>query len=92
MLDEPTNALDVESERAFQEALARFSHHRTVIVIAHQLSTVLRADQVVVLDQGAVIEVGSPAELVGKEGRFAEMYELGQSASDASATGAACGL
>jgi subfamily B ATP-binding cassette protein MsbA len=92
LLDEPTNALDVESERAFQEALARFSHRRTVIVIAHQLSTVLRADQVVVLDGGKVREVGSPAELIGQGGRFADMYELGQTSGLATPAGRAGGV
>ncbi len=92
MLDEPTNALDVESARAFQEALARFSHRRTVVVIAHQLSTVLSADQVVVLDGGEVREVGPPAELIGGGGRFAEMYELGQTASHPLPTERANGL
>ncbi|MCW3797366.1 ABC transporter ATP-binding protein/permease [Sphingomonas sp. BN140010] len=78
LLDEPTNALDPESERAFQEALAVFSQGRTVVVIAHRLSTVLRADQVVVIEHGAIVEVGPPAALVRANGRFEQMYELQQ--------------
>lgn len=76
LLDEATNALDVELEQAFQEALATYSRGRTVIVIAHRLSTVLRADQVIVLQEGRVIERGRPAELLRSNGRFEELYDL----------------
>ena len=78
LLDEPTNALDPELERDFQEALAAFSKGRTVVVIAHRLSTVLRADQVVVMEAGLIREVGPPGELLRRNGRFEEMYELQQ--------------
>jgi len=78
LLDEPTTALDPELERAFQEALSIFSKSRTVVVIAHRLSTVLRADQVVVMEGGTVREMGAPAELLRRNGRFTEMYELQQ--------------
>lgn len=76
LLDEPTNALDPETERAFQLALGRFSQGRTVVVIAHRLSTVRNADQVVVLDAGRVAEVGAPRELLARPGRFAQLYGL----------------
>jgi subfamily B ATP-binding cassette protein MsbA len=92
LLDEPTNALDAESERAFQEALFRFSHQRTVIVIAHQLSTVLRADQVIVLEEGEVREVGTPEALIRKRGRFAEMYDLQQTSRQNLAAERASGI
>ncbi len=76
LLDEPTNALDPETERAFQAALARFSQGRTVVVIAHRLSTVRSADQIIVLDSGRLVEVGPPAELLARPGRFAQLYGL----------------
>lgn len=76
LLDEPTNALDAETERAFQAALNRFSHGRTVVVIAHRLATVQSADQVVVLEAGRVAEIGPPAELLSRPGRFARLHGL----------------
>lgn len=76
LLDEPTNALDIETERAFQAALDRFSQGRTVVVIAHRLSTVRNADQVVVLEAGRVVEAGPPAELLARPGRFARLHGL----------------
>ncbi len=78
LLDEATNALDVESEQAFQLALDRFSHRRTVVVIAHRLATVRNADQIVVLSQGRVVEVGSPQSLLASGGAFARIYDLQQ--------------
>jgi subfamily B ATP-binding cassette protein MsbA len=81
LLDEPTNALDPELERAFQETLNAYSKGRTVIVIAHRLATVLRADQLVVLENGLVREVGPPDELLRGNGRFEEMYELQRATS-----------
>jgi subfamily B ATP-binding cassette protein MsbA len=76
LLVEPTNALDVETERAFQAALQRFSAGRTVIVIAHRLSTVEGADQVVVLENGRVAETGAPRDLLARPGRFAQLHGL----------------
>jgi subfamily B ATP-binding cassette protein MsbA len=76
LLDEATNALDVESEQAFQLALEQFSHRRTVVVIAHRLSTVQNADQIIVLAKGRVVEAGSPAELLAARGAFARMFAL----------------
>jgi subfamily B ATP-binding cassette protein MsbA len=90
LLDEPTNALDIESERAFQHALQRYSHQRTVVVVAHRLSTVRDADQIIVMEGGTVVESGSPAQLLHAEGRFAQMLGLhggsdpiGEEAADA---------
>jgi subfamily B ATP-binding cassette protein MsbA len=78
LLDEATNALDAELEAAFQEALAIYSERRTVVVVAHRLSTVMRADQVVVMQDGRVVEQGPPSELVRSKGRFEELYDLQQ--------------
>ncbi len=82
ILDEATNALDPEAEAAFQEALTDFAKGRTLIVIAHRLSTVMRADQVVVMDQGKIVEVGSPAELIAKNGKFAQLHRVQQAGFD----------
>lgn len=77
ILDEATAALDAESERAIQVALERLMASRTTLVIAHRLATVQRADQVVVLDQGRVIECGSHEELLATgEGVYAHLYRL----------------
>jgi subfamily B ATP-binding cassette protein MsbA len=76
MLDEPTNALDIESERAFQLALEEYSHQRTIVVIAHRLSTVERADQVIVVDGGRVAEAGPPHCLLGHKSHFARLHDL----------------
>lgn len=75
-LDEATNSLDIEAERAFQLALEQYAHKRTVVVIAHRLTTVQHADQVVVIENGRVLEVGSPAELLEGNGHFARLYNL----------------
>lgn len=76
LLDEATNALDVETEQAFQLALEQFSKNRTMVVIAHRLSTVRAADQIIVLSKGRVIEVGPPDQLLERPGHFAHLYNL----------------
>ncbi len=74
ILDEATSALDNESERAIQEALAEVMKHRTTLVIAHRLSTIENADQVVVLDQGSVVESGTHQELLAHGKVYAGLY------------------
>ncbi|MGK7932711.1 MAG: ABC transporter ATP-binding protein [Microcystaceae cyanobacterium] len=74
VLDEATSALDSESEALVQEALERIMIDRTVFIIAHRLSTVRRADKILVLEQGQVVESGSHDELLFKKGRYAQFY------------------
>jgi ATP-binding cassette subfamily B protein len=73
VLDEATSSLDTQTERLVQEALEQLSEGRTTIAIAHRLSTVRDADQIVVLDQGRVAEIGTYDELIVRGGRFAEL-------------------
>jgi len=73
VLDEATSALDVQTERAVEEALEGLAEGRTVIVIAHRLSTVRDADQIVVLDEGEIAERGTHDELLALGGRYAAM-------------------
>jgi ATP-binding cassette subfamily B protein len=76
LLDEATSALDAESEGLVQAALQRAMEGRTTLVIAHRLSTVQRADRIVVMDQGRVVEEGRHAELVAKGGLYARFAKL----------------
>lgn len=74
LLDEATSALDTATEQDIQAALARMGQGRTVITIAHRLSTVVSADRIVVLDQGVVVESGSHAELMARDGVYAGLW------------------
>lgn len=80
LVDEATAALDAENQAAIAKALARLRGRRTLIVIAHQLSTVVMADQIVVLEGGQVIEQGSPAQLRESQGRYAQFLGARQAA------------
>ena len=73
LLDEATSALDAESERLVQEALARFTRNRTTLVVAHRLSTVQRADLICVMDDGGMVEVGTHAELIARDGIYTRL-------------------
>jgi ATP-binding cassette subfamily B protein len=81
LLDEATSALDTESEQSIQEALARLCRGRTVIAIAHRLSTLDSFDRIVVLDEGRIVEEGLPSQLVARRGLYSAMYRRQQNAA-----------
>ncbi len=76
MLDEATSALDAESERAVQTAVERLATERTTLIVAHRLATVKKADRIVVLDKGRVVDQGTHEELVRKGGLYARLAKL----------------
>jgi len=76
LLDEATSSLDAENERLLQTALERLMRDRTTIIIAHRLATVLKADRIVVISRGRIVDVGTHEELVGREPLYARLAEL----------------
>ncbi len=83
MLDEATSALDTHTEQEIQTALDSVSRNRTTLVIAHRLSTVVNADEILVLDQGVVVERGRHAELIERAGLYASMWERQRAVDEA---------
>ncbi|MGR5519832.1 lipid A ABC transporter ATP-binding protein/permease MsbA [Vibrio sp. PNB22_4_2] len=76
ILDEATSALDTESERAIQSALDELQKDKTVLVIAHRLSTIEKADEILVVDEGAIVERGTHADLIAKDGAYAQLHRI----------------
>src|SRR5690606_5605234 len=83
ILDEATSALDTHTERAIQVELNQIAKDRTTLVIAHRLSTVADADEILVLDGGRVLERGSHRDLLLRQGRYAQMWNLQQAGEPA---------
>ena len=76
ILDEATSALDTESERLVQAALIELMNNRTTIVVAHRLSTIENADEIIVMDDGKIVETGTHTELLAKKGRYAALHTV----------------
>ena len=76
ILDEATAALDSESERAVQEALERLMNNRTTIAIAHRLSTIKDADEIIVIDDGRIVERGKHDELIALNGYYRKLHDM----------------
>jgi subfamily B ATP-binding cassette protein MsbA len=91
VLDEATSSLDTESERLVEDALEKLLVGRTTLIIAHRLSTVRRADRLVVLDHGRVVEEGSHADLLARGGLYARLYQRQFRNGDAELEGVAAG-
>ncbi|MDV2116854.1 ABC transporter ATP-binding protein [Alcaligenes faecalis] len=77
VLDEATAAADASNEVAIQDALSRFAQGRTLLVIAHRLDTIMHADHILVLEDGAIVEQGHHASLLAEQGRYARLWTLG---------------
>jgi subfamily B ATP-binding cassette protein MsbA len=83
IFDEATSALDTENEMLVQEAIERLLEHRTAVVIAHRLSTIQRADTIVALENGSIVEFGSHEELLKRaDGVYSRLYKIQNSTSN----------
>jgi subfamily B ATP-binding cassette protein MsbA len=78
VLDEATSSLDTQSERIVQDAINKLMQNRTCIVIAHRLSTVQHADEIIVLDKGSIVERGNHNDLISKNGVYKKLVEMQQ--------------
>ena len=78
LLDEATASLDVENETKIQAAIAELIHEKTVLIIAHRMRTVAKADTIVVLDGGTLVEKGSHEQLLANKGTYARMWQIQQ--------------
>ncbi|WP_426991443.1 lipid A export permease/ATP-binding protein MsbA [Methylomonas sp. CM2] len=87
ILDEATSALDTESERYIQAALSRVMQGRTTLVVAHRLSTIEAADVILVMDKGRIVERGSHAELLARDGTYAKLHRMQFQHADAEGAG-----
>ena len=83
IFDEATSALDTQSEQAIQAELDQLSVNRTALVIAHRLSTVVNASEIVVLERGRIVERGTHAQLLQKGGAYALLWQMQQRSEDA---------
>ena len=86
LLDEPTAALDSESEREVQKALDALRQGRTTIVVAHRLQTIINADKIAVIENGAAVEQGAHAELIARDGAYRNFFAAQFGLGAASAT------
>ncbi len=75
VLDEATSNLDLQSENRIEEALDLLLDGRTAIIVAHRLATVMRADRIIVIDSGRIVEIGTHNELVAQNGHYSDMHE-----------------
>lgn len=76
ILDEATSSVDSNSERLIQRATDKITEHQTSIIIAHRLATVKKADRIIVMDKGLIVEQGSHTELLEKDGYYKTLYDM----------------